>query len=373
MLLTFCGLLVAWVTSSLFAPVFHACTGWIIRPFATFQIRYHIRHSSILPKQSQDKVPSLWKRIRRFLRGVPVNAQHSFLPRPSPVSQLLERWLSGKPRLEHPRFSGLSSYVLYLPSSFGKTKACEYFMLEKKARGVMLRGGKRSGRPYGASYEEAVRRNFGGLCWLLSLDDFRKSFVNAMKDESLLLPCRTDPENVIIFFDDFDEVDDTDYLFAKDVMHAFTSSSINVVPIFITQTQEIANRLCYLNRGAKIRPFPECMEDTCRWNVGCGKERYIVGDEIGWKFPVWTHDDMLRITQGQLVRVDCDATCGLTSFKKVPMMVPPDRSSFDGLDPGAAMKSFSSYTRQQYSQQQYSQQQDRREPLLDIEMPGTSA
>jgi hypothetical protein len=130
-LLTLGGIFVAWLTSSLLAPVFHCATGWIIRPFASLQIRYYVRHSSILLE-----APNIWKRLRRFFRGVPVNTQESRVPRPSPVSQLLEKWLSGNRAIDNPQFTGPASYVLFVPSGWGKTKACEYFMHEKKAKGV---------------------------------------------------------------------------------------------------------------------------------------------------------------------------------------------------------------------------------------------
>lgn len=111
------------------------------------------------------------------------------------------------PAIEDPQFTGLASYVLFIPSGWGKTKACEYFMHEKKAKGVMLRG---KGR-LGLAYEDSARYQFGGLCHLLSRRDFRKCFVKAMKDEAGCLPIATYAESVIIFFDEVDQDTQVDF------------------------------------------------------------------------------------------------------------------------------------------------------------------
>lgn len=175
------------------------------------------------------------------------------------------------------------------------------------------------------------------LCHLLSRKDFRMSFVKAMKDEASCLPIATYAENVIIFFDDWDQDTQVDYDFASDLTHTFSGYSIHVIPVFITHSEHIATKLCYLNRGVRMRPFPKCMDLACDWQVGDGKQICRIGDKIDWIFPAWSRDDKAGIMDGQEVVVTSPDMCSGISNKMVPMLVPNDRSFFDGKSPSFAM------------------------------------
>jgi hypothetical protein len=157
-------------------------------------------------------------------------------------------------------------------------------------------------------------------------------------------------------------------------MHTFSGCSIHVIPVFITHSEDIATKLCYLNRGAKMRPFPECMDLACDWQVGDGEEICRIGDtidicrigdKINWMFPVWSRDDMAGIMDGQEVVVTSPAMCSGISNKMVPMLVPDDRSVFDGKSPVLAMRECSVFTKQEYGQHANG---GREQPLINIEM-----
>lgn len=80
--------------------------------------------------------------------------------RESPLTKLLVSYLGGNRRYDFRtnEFTGLSSYILFIRSDWGKTKACEYFMREKIAKGIMFR------RLAGQTYETSIRRAFGWFC-----------------------------------------------------------------------------------------------------------------------------------------------------------------------------------------------------------------
>ena len=347
LVIAFLSLALTWLTSSVSLPIFHFTTGWFFRHLALLQIQYHVRRSSILPDEIETN--SFWQKTLRFFQGAPLTRDTN-VARESPLTKLMEPYLGGKMayNFEDLEFTGLSSYVLYIRSDWGKTKACEYLMRKKIARGIMFR------RLVGVSYETSIRSSIGWFCRLLSKEDFRFAFAEAIKNEAAALPATEIPQHVVILFDEWNGSGESDSLFTSEdknfadfVMRKFSED--DVLPVFLTHNENLANQLCYLNRGRKIRPFPNCVDRQCEWERGDPNDedsKYVVGKKIIWKHPHWMLKDLLRIGEGQEVWLPVPPKmCSLKTTKRVPMTLPSDPRELMGLTPKEATRKCRSITR----------------------------
>ena len=362
------GVLATWIMSRLFLPVFYFFTGWFFKRLAMIQIRYHVHRSSILPMHSYNPANSFWDRLSRFSRGTRT-IQDTTIARESPLTILMQSYLGGiRPyELKANKFTGRSSYVLYVPSDWGKTKACEYFMREKIAKGIMFC------RRAGQTYETSIRRAFGWFCRFLSQEDFRYAFITALTDEAAALPNLVIQNHVVILFDEWNGEKGNDPVytiedmnFADYVMRAVVNTK--VIPVFLSHDESFANELCNLNLGTKIRPFPNCVDPTCPWEVGNGKDeatKYLKDSTIRWMTPKWTTEDFLNIAAGQDVVLGTSTLC-FGGTKLVPLEPPEDLGLLYGLSPQAAMEQCRFATIAKATQQA---EGGRRQRLLDMELP----
>ena len=344
LVIAFLCLGLTWLT----LPIFHFTTGWFFRHLALLQIQYHLRRLSILPEESEAN--SFFQKTVRFFQGAPLTRDTN-VARESPLTKLMEPYLGGKMAYDFKalEFTGLSSYVLYIQSDWGKTKACEYLMRKKIAKGIMCR------RLAGASYETSIRNLLGWFCRLLSKEDFRYAFAQAIKNVAAALPNTEIPQHVVLLFDEWNGHDESESIytnedknFADFVMRKFSED--DVLPVFLTHNEGLANQLCYLNRGRKIRPFPGCIDPRCEWECGDGNNKnskYVMGKEIIWKHPNWMPEDLLSIGEGQEVwlQVPPKIMCSLKTTKRVPMTLPSDPTELMGLTPKEATQKFRNITR----------------------------
>jgi hypothetical protein len=239
-------------------------------------------------------------------------------------------------------------------------------MMEKKVKGLMFSPTiSGAGHVFGPSYEQQVQRMLG--CQGLSNENFRKCFVEAMEREADLLSLKGRPQHLVLLFDEFNSINDSSFAFF--LMQTFTHIQ-NVIPVFITMHDSVANTLCYTNKGVKMRPFPSHIDLGCDWQSGDPK--YQKGAAISWMPPVWKNEDMKQVVASQKVSVDaprlvlpailasagpmlrgCSGPmiqrCLGVSSIEVPMVVDPN-ADFTGtsMTPGQAMATCKNYTRQHW-------------------------
>lgn len=242
-------------------------------------------------------------------------------------------------------------------------------MRKKIAKGIMFR------RLVGFSYESSIRRALGWFCRLLSTEDFCYAFGQAMKDEAAALPITLSPQHVVNLFDEWNGHKESDSIFTNEDANfadfVFREFNIgNVTPVFLSHSETLANQLCYLNMGTKIRPFPQCIDPQCEWERGDGVDddsKYLLNAKIEWRRPVWTTQDLVNIGAGQEVLLGVPITmCSWGNTKRVPMALPADHTELAGMSPMMAMQAFRATTRVEALQKVSG---GRHQALLNLELP----
>jgi hypothetical protein len=252
--------------------------------FAVRRIRAFVRKSTIFPAEKNKK--------NRY-----------FFPCASPVSRLLETWLTGNvltftpDSLKTPRaFPSSSSFVVYLEPGRGKTNGAKHFMMKQQKLPKSQRvGGVLFSPPVPdgtLSYEENIQRMLG--CNNQGQHEFRDCFVKAMEKEAYKLRSSHPRRSIFVGFDEYNAPSEANHAFAFFIMKSFGAAGLHVVPVFFTQEEAIARRLVYMNRGSQMRPFPNTIAPGSEWLKKCER-----GTKIDWIDLVWTAADKKDLVHGQ--------------------------------------------------------------------------